>query len=715
MAEELFSPSWYRVAALKPRLRAHANIIRQIYRGEAWYVLQDLSNERFHRFSPSTYSVLGLLDGRRTIQEVWELACSRLGDDAPTQDEMIRLLSQLHQADVLQCDVPPDTSELFRRYQQRQRRALMSKAFSFLAWKFPLFDPEKFLTRWLPLVRPFFGWTGALMWLAIVIPGAVLAAMHWPELTENILDLALAPQNLLIVWLIFPILKLLHELGHGFAVKAFGGEVHEMGIMILVLMPIPYVDASSSWAFRSKWQRVAVGAAGMIVEVFLASLALFVWLSVEPGAVRAVAYNVMLIAGISTVLFNANPLLRFDGYYIAADFLEIPNLRQRSFGYLKYLCERYLFGHRDAEVPVGTPGERAWFVTFSTTAFVYRVLVMVAIMLFLGDMFFTVAVILVVFMSVMWIFVPVGKGLKFLLTSPQIKRVRARAIVVTVSLVALIVAGVVLVPAPLRTMAEGVVWIPEEAFVRAEVDGFVTEVVVQPGARVRRGDVLILCENPALATEVMVLMGRLRELRAQYVAERVVNVARAAIIQEELRYAYETLAKARQRLAMLAITSRADGTFVAPLAVDLPGRYVRRGEALAHVVDLETVTVRAVVPQGDIDLVRNRTVEVEVRLAERIDAPLPAVVIREVPAGMEQLPSRALGSAGGGEIPVDPRDPEGVSAVERLFQFDLELPDHAGLLNVGGRVYLRFDHGEEPLATQWYRVIRQLFLTRYNV
>lgn len=715
MAEELFSPSWYRVAALKPRLRAHANIIRQVYRGDAWYVLQDLSTERFHRFSPSTYNILGLLDGNRTVHDIWDLATSRLGDEAPTQEEMIRLLSQLHQADVLQCDVSPDTNELFQRYEQRQRRALMSKTFSLLSWKFPLFDPERFLIRFLPFVKPFFGWAGTLMWLAIVTPGAVLTAMHWPELTENILDLALAPQNLFIAWLTFPILKLLHELGHAFAVKAFGGEVHEMGIMVLVLMPIPYVDASSSWAFRSKWQRVTVGAAGMIVEIFLASLAMFVWLSVEPGAVHAVAYNVMLIAGISTILFNANPLLRFDGYYIAADFLEIPNLRQRSYGYLGYLCERYLFGQREAELPVGGPGERAWFVTFAITAFMYRVLVIVAILLFLGDIFSTMAVVIAGAMMVLWVFVPIGKGITFLAKNPRIRRVRARAVLVTVTFVAIIVGTVFLVPAPLRTMAEGVVWIPKEAFVRAEVDGFVTEVVAQPGVRVHRGDVLIICENRTLLSEIEMFEGRLRELRAKYAAERTEDVAKAAIIHDEVLYIQEHLVKAKQRLEMLTIRSRADGMFVAPLAVDLPGRYVHRGDALAHVVDLETVTVRAVVPQGDIDLVRHRTVQVEVRLAERIDTPFQAVVISEVPTGMEQLPSPVLGSEGGGEIAVDPRDPKGMIAVARLFQIDLELQDHTGLLNVGGRVYLRFDHGKEPLAEQWYRQIRQLFLTRYNV
>lgn len=713
--EQLFSPSWYRVAALRPRLRTNATILRQVYRGEPWYVLQDLSNAKFLRFSPTSYQVLGLLDGQRTVQEIWDLAAARLGDDAPTQDEMIRLLSQLHQADVLQCDVPPDTDELFRRYQERQRKATMSKAFSLLAWKFPLFDPERFLARLLPLVRPLFGVTGAVLWLLVVAPGLVLAAVHWSDLTHGILDHAFAPQNLLLLALIFPVLKALHELGHGFAVKAYGGEVHEMGIMVLVLMPIPYVDASASWAFRSKWQRVVVGAAGMLVEVFLACGALFVWISAEPGAVRLVAYNVMLIAGVTTVLFNANPLLRFDGYYILSDFLEIPNLRQRSCGYLGYLCERYAFGRREAELPVGTAGERVWFVAFAIGSFVYRMLVIVAILLFLGDQFFVLAVLFASMMSVMWIVVPVGKGLGFLFGNPRIRRVRARAVSIAVTIVALIAFAVLYLPAPLRTVAEGVVWIPDESVVRAEVGGFVTEVVPQPGSHVLAGDVLIRCSDLALETDVRVLEAQRRELRARLAKERLASRAKGQMVEEELRYVEERLAKARQQSDRLVIRSRTAGRFVAPRAVDLPGRYVQRGETLAHVVDLGQVTVRAVIDQDDIALVRHQTLRVEARLAERLGTTLAASVIREVPAGLDKLPSRALGSEGGGQVAVDPRDPEGVSAIKKLFQVDLAVPAPDELVNVGGRVHLRFDHGREPLARQWYRVIRQLFLSRYNV
>ncbi|HWU39827.1 MAG TPA: hypothetical protein VN203_19430, partial [Candidatus Acidoferrum sp.] len=344
MTGPFFSTSWYRVAGLKPRLRSHAQIHRHEYRGHTWYILQDRSTDRFHRFSPTTYLVIGLMDGRRTVQEIWETACARLGDDAPTQDEVIQLLSQLHQTDVLLCDVPPDAGELLQRYERHTRRQWQSRAFSLFAWRFPLFDPDRLLQLFLPVIRPLIGWAGAVLWLVVVGPALVLGAVHWSDLTNNVLDRLLAPQNMLPLWLLYPVMKVMHEFGHAFVVKAYGGEVHDMGVMILVLTPIPYVDASAASAFREKWQRIQVGAAGILVELFLAALALLLWLTVEPGTVRTLAYNAIILAGISTVLFNGNPLLRYDGYYVLADLLEIPNLRSRATTYLGYLGERYLFG-----------------------------------------------------------------------------------------------------------------------------------------------------------------------------------------------------------------------------------------------------------------------------------------------------------------------------------------------------------------------------------
>src|SRR5262249_62290953 len=164
-------------------------------------------------------------------------------------------------------------------------------------------------------------------WLAVVLPAIVLPAVHWGDLTRDIVDRLFSARTLIAVWLLFPVIKALHELGHAFATKTFGGEVHDMGVMLLVFTPVPYVDASSASGFENKWRRALVGAAGMIVELFVAALALYLWLAAEPGLLSAVAYNTILIAGVTTLLFNGNPRLRCDGYEILAGLLEITDLR----------------------------------------------------------------------------------------------------------------------------------------------------------------------------------------------------------------------------------------------------------------------------------------------------------------------------------------------------------------------------------------------------
>ena len=275
MKSPLLSNSWYRVAALKPKLRSHARLHRHRYRGELWYLLQDPVSNRVHRFGPGARLLIAAMDGRRSVEDLWELANSRLGDDAPTQDEIIQLLGQLHAADLLQSDVTPDASEAFDRG-VRERKALRRRSYmNPMAVRLPFWDPDAFLNRINPLIGKLWSWWGAMLWLAVVVPALILIPPHWAQLTYNLSDRVLAGSNLLLLWLVFPLIKALHELGHATATKAGGGEVHDIGIILLVMMPVPYVEASAATVFKSKYDRAIVGAAGMLVESFIAALAFY--------------------------------------------------------------------------------------------------------------------------------------------------------------------------------------------------------------------------------------------------------------------------------------------------------------------------------------------------------------------------------------------------------------------------------------------------------
>jgi putative peptide zinc metalloprotease protein len=715
MNDSMFSPSWYRVAGLKPRLRGHIQVHRHHYRGRLWYVLQDHLSGKFQRFTPVANQIIGLMDGKRTVQEIWRLASAGLGKDAPTQQEVIHLLSQLHAADALQSDVLPDTLELLTRYEKQRFAKWKQNLRSPLFMRFPLLDPERIITRLQVLVRPAFTWAGFVIWLMVVAMGLFFAAVHWSELTLNITDRILSPTNLVVMWLTFPFLKAFHEFAHAFAVKIKGGEVHEMGIMLLVFTPIPYVDASAASSFRGKKDRILVGGAGLAIEVFIAALALFAWINMEPGPVRSVMYNVIFIAGVSSVFFNGNPLLRYDAYYMLADFLEIPNLASRGNRYFFYLVQRYLLGVKEAEPPLSEKGERFWFIVYTVLSFFYRMFVYVAIILFIAGKFFFVGVLFACWGMINMFIVPAYKGIKFLFNSPRLARNRSRAMLVSLAMAGLAAACIGLVPVPLNTLTEGVIWVPETSVVHAGADGFVEEILADSGATVKKGDPLIRCSDPLLRPQIRLLEAQKRELEVVYDTQKIFDRVKAEITKEEIGHVSAKLADAREREEDLTIYSNTEGIFLLPMAQDLPAAFVRRGQMLGYIMNRSALTARVVVSQADVDDVRRRTHRVDVRLVEDFSMTLPAVLKREVPAATDQLPGLALSQEGGGKIAVDPRDGFGNKAYQKLFLFDIELPPHEGIYHVGSRLHIRFNHGMEPVFFRWYKGIRQLFLKRFSI
>jgi putative peptide zinc metalloprotease protein len=712
--EPFLSSSWYRVAGLKPKLPEHAQVLRHSYRGMIWHVLRDQASGRSHRLSPASYLVVGGMDGTRTVETLWTNAAGQFGEEAPSQDELIRFLSQLHAADLLLIDTPPDADAVLSRADKTERSRLLRNFLNPLAVKIPVWNPDDFLSRTLPAFGWLFFWPGMLLFLAVVIPAIPLAAQHWSELGENASDRILATENLFLMALCYPLIKALHELGHGYAVKAFGGTVPEMGVMFLVLLPVPYVDASAASAFRSKWRRIVVSAAGMLVELSLAALALYVWLLVEPGVVRAIAFNVMVVAGISTVVFNGNPLLRYDGYYILSDVLEIPNLAQRATRCWGYLVDCYVFRTEGVKPVATTAGEEFWLILYAPISFFYRLLVMTGIAMFVASKYLALGVAMATLSIAGGFLVPIAKALWHVVAGPRLHRNRIRAVALTCGAVAVGCIVLLGIPAPLYTIAEGVVWLPETAIVRAGVDGFVSRLLVEPGRVVDVGEALVESEDPSLDAQLKSSDGRVRELEAQLASERFTDRVQAEITSTELRQARAELQDESTRVERLVARSKAQGVFAIPTPQDLEGRFVREGQALGYVLPPGSRIIRAAIQQDDIDLVRNRLRAVAVRLTERIEAAVPVRLIREVPAGGEQLPSKALGGSGGGAVAVDPRDPNGTKALQRIFQVDLELPEDAAAVSFGSRVYVRFDHVWEPLGYQLWRRLRQLLLSRLN-
>jgi len=710
MSDQLFSSHWYRVAKVKIALRSHVRVHQHSYRGNIWYILRDDSSGRHHRFNENAYSFIKLINGRRTVNDIWEMLQEKLGDDAPTQQEVINLLGQLYYADHLLADLAPDVQELIDRRSKERKRLLMSRLANPLAIRIPLVDPDRMVTRCLPFVRPLFTKTAAVIGLLLMLYALLEMTRHWSMLSQHAMEHSLSPYNLLIIWFVYPVVKAVHELGHAFAVKKWGGEVHELGIMLLVLMPVPYVDASASSSFKSKGQRMTVSAAGIIVELLLASVALLLWLNVQQGLVSDVMFNVMLIGGISTLLFNGNPLLRFDGYYVFADAVEIPGLGKRANNYYLYLVQRYLFGVKEVKSPVTADGEVFWFLTYGAAAFVYRIFIMVMITLYIAGQYFFIGVALAFWALFMQLVLPILKGLRYLLKSPALSHRRERALSVSVGTIALALSILFLIPLPLNTMAQGVVWMPEHSYVRAGNSGFIGKILASDGERVKKGDALIVTEDPLMTSQLELLEAQKKELMAQYDALVQQDIVESEITLEEIHVLDGKIRRLQEQISEMTIVSPVDGRFIIPDSTDLQGHYLKQGDSIAYVIDFDDVSVRAVVPQNAIGLVRKRTHDVQIRIAGSMGRKFASAVEREIPAATYRLPSKALAQEGGGKIPTDPFDQDGVKTRDQYFQFEIALPDDIDGQHIGQRVHVRFNHGYEPIGWQWYRSLEELFL-----
>ncbi len=714
MTYSLFSESWYRVADLKPRLRSHAQIHHHVYRGRDWYVLQDHSTGTYHRFSKEAYYIIGLMDGSGTLQEIWESACENLGDDMPTQDEVINLLSQLHQVDMLQSDIPPDIADLYERHMRYKKNYIISRIRSPLSVTIPLLDPEKFLSKTVFLTRLLFSKTVFFLYCIILLSAIYLTLVHWTELTLNLTDRVLALENVFLLWLVYPVIKIIHEFSHAYTIKHWGGEVHEMGIMFLVFVPIPYVEASSSIAFKERYKRVMVGAAGIMAELMLASLAIIVWTNVEPGAVRAVAFNIMLIAGVSTLLFNGNPLLRFDAYYILSDLIEIPNLAMRSNRYIGYILQKYLLNVEEPQNPVTAKGEAAWFLVYGMASFVYRMFIMVRIAIFVAGKFFIIGTVFALWGLAGMLVMPLSKVFRFLFNDPSMQRKRMRVVTVISVCILLIVLSVFIVPFPSSTISEGVLWAPDKSRLYAGTNGFIKEIAAVSGQEVKKGAPLIICENQELTAEKKELEYSLEEYEWRLGVARTRDRTETKILQDEIWRIESELKDLSEKLDNLTIRSPLDGIFLLPEQDSLYGQYIMRGAQLGYVVDFDRVTAMIVVTQKDIDRVRTDTKNIEAKLAGNLNNTYSARIKREIPAASYELPSLALSLEGGGELALDPQEREKLKAFENLFHFEITI-DSPRLSAIGERVFIRFDHGSEPLFSRIYRAIRRTLLRKFSV
>ncbi len=721
-----FHESWYRVADLKPRLLSSVRIYRQNFRRQLWYVLENPSNNEFSRLSNQAYQFVALLDGQRTLAEVWRICNEQMGDEAMTQGEVIQLLGQLYAANLLYADLPPDTQSLLNRYQIRFRRKVQGFFTNLLFVRIPLFDPDQFLEHWVGIIGKFFTLKGLVAWLVIIATGLTFLIANFRELIYQSRDV-LAPGNLIWLYVSLLFVKVFHEFSHAFACKNFGklngsgGQVHTMGVMFLVFVPLPYVDASSAWAFRDKWHRAIVGMAGVAAELFIAAIAAIFWAVTSTGTLHIIAYNIIFIASLSTLIFNGNPLLRFDAYYVLSDLIELPNLTQRSREYIFYLVKRYGWALRNTSNPAHTVAEQTWFGFYGITSTVYRIYISIRILLFLNrrlpEQLFILVPTLAISAVIMWGLVPLGRFVNFLTTGGELVRNRPRAIWSTIGVVSFLILTLVILPMPHHIRIEGVVEPVELAIIHAETNGFIQELLESPIRVSKDGAALFRAENPKLEAEKTSIMAERTALEAKLRLAQTQEPAAAQIFTEQLEALDEKIQRIEFEVNSLNLHSPLPGTWVSSDVEKSKGIFVHRGQQIGIVGSLDDVRIRATAGQAVAAILFEQPCRgIEIRIKKRPHTPITGKIEKILPAGLEILPSQALGYAIGGSTPTKSGDPNGIKAAEKFFEIRIH-PEANGSVRLltGQRVIARIKLPSKPLAVQWWNSMRQLFQRRFRI
>jgi len=710
-AESLFSAHWHRVRDVRPQLAEDVVVTRHVYRGQPCHVLQRRATTVCHRLDTASFELIDRLDGKISVGELWERAMLEREDTAPTQDALTNLLAGLHAAELLVIDQRIPTEQLFERREKRRARERRERRMNPLYLRFALYDPDAWLTRLEPLARALFSRTAFILWTLLLGSASLTLFAHGSDLADALSDPALlSPRMAVLFVVLYPPLKLLHELGHAFAIKRAGGAVHETGIAFMVLMPLPYVDASASAALPDKRDRMRVSAAGIVVELAIAACGAFLWIH-GAGTVREIGLVLLLTGGVSTLLVNGNPLLRFDGYYLLADWLEIPNLSTRARRATLGALRRFLTGDPDKEAVTEDRGELGWLLGYGVVASVYRTGLMLYIAWWLSDRFLVFGLALAAF-AVFWsVLMPIGKGLAGVRRDPPLQGVRPLALMTTIP--AVLLGFAVLLPLPYASVTRGVVWLPDEAVVRAVGACEISDAAVTPGQDVRAGDVLFECHDSELALAERVQVARLDELDARLGGFAVTDPLEHRRFEPDRKAARAALADTRRRVSAGVYVAALDGRFDVSGTASLAGTALARGDIVGYVVPPEHRTIRIALGERAVGRLDTEPARVEVRVAAGGgDSDVHASsIIRRSPRATREVPSDALSTVGGGVHAIDPAS-DGRRLLDPVIDIELAWPSGLATAAIGEPVDVRFRHAPIPLAARLLESLRDAFAER---
>jgi putative peptide zinc metalloprotease protein len=722
------------------RRRGDLDVTRQVYQGQAWWVVKDPIALHYFRFRPEEYALLDMLDGQRSLEQLKERFEAQFPPRRITVEELARFVSTLHRSGLVTGDRPGQGPQLFERRRQRIWKQWIAWLSNIMSLRFRGIDPDRILER----IDPWFGWLFSLpaiiAAMAFVLSAVLLVLVNFDVFRTKLPEFHqfFAAGNWLYLAIALGVTKVLHEFGHGLSCKHYGGECHEMGMMLLVFTPCLYCDVSDSWMLPNKWKRAAIGAAGMYVELILASIATYLWWWSHPGIFNQLCLDVMFVSSVSTLLFNANPLLRYDGYYILSDIIEIPNLRQKASTILGRLASKWCLGIKQPEDPFLPQRNLGLFALYAVASSIYMWIVTASIFFFVWNVFkpYRLEVLgRLLAAGAIWGLVirPAYGMIKFFKVPGRRDEVKSFNLAITLAIAATIIAAVALIPLPQRVWCAFELRPRGEETVYVSIPGRLDHLSVKPGDVVAEGQDIIRLSSVDLELQIAELQGQVTQYRTKLASlqrERFTDPNAAleiGTVEESLKSYEEQLAKKEGDRRQLVIHAPRGGVVLPAPSVRPPpdpggklppwsghpldeqnlGATFPEGTVVCLVGERGTFEAALVVDQSEVEFVA-RGQRVDLKLDAFAWRTLTGTIDEIAETSMEAGPER-LSVKAGGSVPTRTDEAGRELPISTSYEALVTLDDPEGVFTPGMRGTARIKVGSRTVGQWLLRLLWQTF------
>ncbi len=625
--------------------------------GNVEYLLEDEATGRFFRVGLPQYTFLTMLDGDRTISTALMKTATLLRQNAIDENEAASLCKWAIESGLVETEVGNSAERRQEQHDQIQKQNLTSYLNPMML-RLPLFNPDSIVTDIARFTKFIFNPLGLMVWLVVVVYGFLQLGMHWQEFFIDRIE-SFGASDLLWIAAAWLVLKLIHELAHSLVCKTFGGRVKNCGFLLLLMIPMPYVDVTSAWRFDNKWKRILTSAAGMMAEVFIAAIACLIWISAEPGPIRYHCGNLIISATLHTLLFNINPLMRFDGYYMLSDFLELPNLSTHGRQWLKGQFKWLYFGSKPTALK--ETGYRGLAVrAYGILAMLWFFVIAVGMSLAASSLIEGFGLLIAVIGCVLWVGLPLFKLCKFTLVGTDTENPNRLWFAGAMTLTSLLIGGFLgFCPSPSVVSAPVVIEFEEWSIIRSNAQGFAQQIHVADGDTVNEGDLLVTLENRDLQLELASLKIDIEISKLKI--DSLFNdgeISQVQLEKETLTSMLERRSEIVERIDDLQIFATRSGTVLARDLGTLQGQYMEPGTEILSIGNPGDMHAIGLAEQTDVDwILENPDADVELQLWGRYESDLiPGKISKVNPRARDDLPNEAFAATSGGPLAVVPRN-----------------------------------------------------------